>query len=376
VKKILHLIKLLPTPYPLYAIHYTLFTTRYSLHATRYTLYAILILLTACASPMAFIDKSAMKQILWPGYPEKPRIRYLWSINQITTPIEGRKRVFFDFILGNVSEDVTDPMTSNTLMRPYGVFVDSRERLYVADPGAYRVTVIDLKTAKVINIYGAKEDKFLSPIGIVADFRGRIYVSDSELRKVFVFDEKGNYLFQFEGEFRRPTSMAIDTISSKIYLSDTLEHKIYIYSLEGKRIGSIGNRGALQSEFNFPTHLFVDKNGLLYVTDAMNFRVQIFNPEGKFIGKVGSLGDAYENLEKPKGVAVDTFGNIYVVDSIQDTVKIFDRDGNILLFFGKKGQGYGDLYLPSGIFIDQKNTIYVADTYNMRVQTFQFIGEK
>ncbi|MBI4653487.1 MAG: 6-bladed beta-propeller [Nitrospirae bacterium] len=361
-KKFLHLIKLL---HP-----------RYTLYATRYTLFVVLILLTACASPRAFIDKSVMRQIIWPGNPEKPRIQYLWSINQISTTIEGRKRGLIDFILGNVSEDVTDPRTSNVLMRPYGVFVDSKERLYVTDPGAYRVTVIDLKTAKVINIYGTEKEEFSSPIGVVVDLRGRIYISDSELRKVFVFDEKSDYLFQFEGEFKRPTCMAIDTKSSKIYLSDTLEHKVYIYSLEGKRLSTIGKPGALSGEFNFPTHLFVDKDGLLYVTDAMNFRVQIFSPEGKFLGKVGALGDAYGNLDKPKGVAVDTHGNIYIVDSIWDTVKIFDRDGNILLFFGEKGQRYGSLYLPSGIFIDQKNIIYVADTYNMRVQAFQFIGGK
>lgn len=332
--------------------------------------------LTACAPPRAFIDKSAMGQIVWPGHPEKPRVQYLWNINKIASAGEDGKKGFVDVALGEVSGDVSDPGTSNTLMRPYGVFVDSNEKLYVTDPGAFRVTIIDIKTAKVINIYGTGKDGFLSPIGVVADNGGRIYISDSGLKKVFVFDEKGDYLFQFEGEFKRPTGMAIDIKSSRIYLSDTLEHKVYLYSLEGKRLGSLGKPGSMTGEFNFPTHLFVDKDGFLYVTDAMNFRVQIFNPEGTFVGKVGSPNDAYSDLDKPKGVAVDTRGNIYVVDSIQDTVKIFDRDSSLLLSFGQKGFIYGNLYLPSGIFIDQKNIIYVADTYNMRVQAFQFLEEE
>lgn len=341
-------------------------------------LYAILftlILTTGCAPSKAFIDKSAMGQIIWPGHPEKPRIKYMWSITQVSGTEEGR-RGLADFILGDVEGDVTDPRTSNVLMRPYGVFVDSNEKLYITDPGAYRVTVIDLKTADVRNISEAKDEEFLSPIGIVADMSGRIYISDSELGKVFVFDEKGKFLFRFEGDFKRPTCMAIDTKGSKIYISDTLEHKIYIYSLDGKRTGSIGQIGSLSGEFNFPTHLFVDSDGLLYVTDAMNFRVQVFSPDGRFLNSISSLGDAYGNLDKPKGVAVDTYGNIYVVDSIKDTVKIFDRHGNLLLFFGDKGRKYGDFYLPSGIFIDNKNIIYIADTYNMRVQAFQFIGNK
>ncbi|MBC8412240.1 6-bladed beta-propeller [bacterium] len=351
-------------------------SARFKLYALLLTICCLLISLSSCASPRALIDKSARGKILWPGYPEEPRIQYLWTVSQISTAIEGRKRGLFDFVMGEVLEDVTDPRTSNVMMRPYSVFVDLKQRLYVTDPGAYRVTVVDLKTANVINIFGTEKDKFQSPIGVVADYGGRIYISDSILANVYVFDEKGNYLFQFEGEFKRPTGIAIDTGSSRIYLSDTLEHKLYIYSLEGKHIGSIGKPGSLPGELNFPTHLFVDKDGLLYVTDAMNFRVQIFDPEGKFIGKVGVLGDAYENLDKPKGVAVDTHGNIYIVDSIWDTVKIFDRDGNSLMYFGKKGHRYGNFYMPSGIFIDQNNIIYVADTYNLRVQAFQFIGEE
>lgn len=330
------------------------------------------IMVSSCAPSKAYIDRGAMGQIIWPGPPEKPRIKYMWSVTQVSGTEEGR-RGLADFILGDVEGDVTDPRTSNVLMRPYGVFVDSKEKLYITDPGAYRVTVIDLKTADVLNISEAKDEEFLSPIGVVADMSGRIYISDSVLRKVFIFDENGKYLLRFEGDFKRPTCMAIDTKNSKIYISDTLEHKIYIYSLGGKRTGSIGQPGSLSGEFNFPTHLFVDRDGFLYVTDAMNFRIQIFSPDGKFIVTVGELGDAPGNLDKPKGVAVDTYGNIYVVDSIKDTVKIFDRQGNLLLFFGDKGRNYGDFYLPSGIFIDSKNMIYIADTYNMRVQAFQLI---
>jgi len=358
---------------------YTLYTTRYPLPAIRYALYLLLAachlsLLASCASPKAHIDNSAMRQIIWPGPPEKPRIQYLWSINQLSTAIEEKRKGLLDLILGEVSKDVSDPRASNVLIKPFSIFVDSKDKLYVTDLGAYRVTVIDLKTLNVINIYGIKGGEFQSPVGVVVNPMGHIYISDSMLRKVFVFDEKGKYLFQFEGDFLRPTCMAIDPKSSRIYLSDTLQHKIYIYSLDGKQIGSIGKPGSLLGELNFPTHLFVDKDGFLYVTDAMNFRIQIFDQGGRAVGSIGSIGDTYGSLDKPKGVSVDTYGNIYIVDSIKDTVKIFDRNGNLLLFFGDKGQGYGNLYLPSGIFIDQKNYIYVADTYNMRIQAFQFIG--
>jgi DNA-binding beta-propeller fold protein YncE len=329
-------------------------------------------LLSGCAAPKAFIDRSATGKIIWPGPPEKPRIRFMWSITQLAATAEG-KRGLLDFLAGDVAGDVTDPRTSNVLMRPYAVFVDAKERLYVADPGAYRVTAIDLKTGVAINFFEAGKDELLTPVGVVADPAGRIYVSDSELKKVLVFDEKGKYLSHFEGDFKKPTCLAIDTKNSRIYVSDTLADTIFIYDLNGKRVGSIGGPGSLPGELNFPTHLFVDANGILYVTDAMNFRVQIFDRDGKFFGTVGSLGDADGNLDKPKGVAVDSHGNIYVVDSLKETVKIFDREGRLLLLFGAKGVNLGEFWLPSGIFIDSKNMIYVADPYNMRIQAFQFM---
>jgi DNA-binding beta-propeller fold protein YncE len=336
--------------------------------------FSALVLVTACAPSKAFIDKSAMGGIYWPGPPEKPRIKFMWNISLLSSAQEGR-RGLADMLFGNVQDDVTDPRTSNVLMRPYGLFVDTKNRLYIADPGALRVTVIDLNTADVFHITEADKEDLISPVGVAVDPAGRIFVADSGLGKVLAFDEKATYLFRLEGDFGRPTCLAIDTIRSRLYVSDTLGHEIFIYDLNGKRVGSIGRRGPMPGELNFPTHLFVDRHGHLYVTDAMNFRVQIFDPAGRLTTTLGRLGDTDSDLDKPKGVAADSEGHVYVIDSINDTVKIFNREGNLLLFFGEKGTGLGNFWLPSGLFIDGNDMIYVADTYNMRIQAFQFIKE-
>lgn len=327
--------------------------------------------LSACASSKALIDRTAEGQIIWPGPPEKPRVKYLWSVSRLSDDSMSAVR---DIIAGDPSLDLSDPRTAGFLVRPGNVFVDQKERLYIADPGASRVTVIDLKTADVMNVLRTPEDYLDSPVGVAADAAGRIYISDSVLNKVFVFDQQGKYISLFEGEFKRPTAIAVDNTRSRIYVADTAEHVINVYSAEGKRIKTIGHPGSLPGEFNFPSHLFVDSEGLLYVTDFMNFRVQVFSAEGDFLFSIGSLGDAMGNLDKPKGVAVDSDGNIYVVDSIKDRVKIFNRKGELLLPFGQEGMDLGQFWLPSGIFIDKANRIFVADTFNGRVQVFQFLG--
>jgi DNA-binding beta-propeller fold protein YncE len=333
-----------------------------------FLLFSSLIILMSCASQKALIDHTAREKIFWPGPPEKPRIAYLWNVSLLSGDAGARAVVFF---AGD--DDLTDPKTSGRLLRPYAIFVDEQETVYVADPGAFRITIIDPKTGDTRNIVKAGAEEFISPVGIAA-FQEKIYVSDSFLNKVFILSADGTRISEFQGEFRRSTALALDRNNGIIYVSDTLAHFVYQYDLNGKRLGVIGGNGSEDGQFNFPTHLWVDRAGRLYVTDAMNFRIQIFSPDGAFEDKFGILGDAYGHLDKPKGVATDSDGNIYVVDSIKDMVKIFNRDGKLLLFFGKQGRDVGQFWLPSGIFIDMKNRIYVADTYNGRIQAFSYLG--
>ncbi len=330
----------------------------------------LLFFLFGCAPSFTIsrIDTTASGGILWPGEPEKPRIRYLWSLQQVNY-IEGKS--IKDIILGY--DNPYEPRESPILLRPQGVYVDQK-RYYIADPGAGRVTVIDRKNMKTFQIIYAGAEELQYPISVVSDKDGYIYISDPELRRVIKYRFDGNFIAYFKGEFLRPSGLAIDRLRDIIYVTDTLSHKIYIYNSSGERLGEIGRRGEGDGEFNYPGYLFVDRNGNLYVSDSLNFRIQIFGPDGKFIKKFGEPGDAYHTLEKPKGVAVDTEGHIYVVDAGKDMVKIFDRDGRLLLFFGEKGHEYGKFYLPAGIFIDIENIIYVADTINMRIQAFQFLG--
>lgn len=333
-----------------------------------YMLIAMIFLSVSCASQKALIDRSAMDKILWPGPPEKPRISFLWNVLLASSSTGTRA---YNMLAGQ--DDFTDPRTSERLLRPYSIFIDEQGMLYLTDPGAYRVTIIDPKSGDSRNIVKAGEEEFLSPIGI-AVFRGKIYVSDSLLHKVFILDMDGRKTGEFQGEFKRPTSLALDRAGGCIYVSDTLAHSVYRYDLDGKRLSALGRNGSGEGEFNFPSHISIDRNGRLFVTDAMNFRIQIFSPDGRFEGMFGMLGDAYGDLEKPKGVATDSDGNIYVVDSIKDMVKIFNREGKLLLFFGQQGKDFGQFWLPSGIFIDEKDYIYVADTYNGRVQVFRYLG--
>ncbi len=321
--------------------------------------------LLACVPTFkAQINTYGSKKILWPGPPEKPRIRYLWNISLLGEESETVANIFFG------KEDVLDPVNARSFRTPTSIYKKD-ERLYVVDPGAYRVSIIDLKTLNVFHIYRVNDEERLAyPVSVVVDGEGNIYVSDSSKKRIYVFNQNGDYIKSLDIDFGRPAGLAF--WGGYLFVADSLKHHIYRINIQGGSIIKFGRHGKNDSEFNYPTFITV-KNGMLYVTDSMNNRVQIFDINGNFITKFGSIGNTYADLEKPKGVAVDSLGHIYVVDAIQDMVKIFDSSGRILLFFGEKGKGLGEFWLPSGVFIDRDDKIYVADTYNSRIQVFELI---
>jgi DNA-binding beta-propeller fold protein YncE len=333
---------------------------------------AVLLATASCAKSKAYIDYTMSGGIIWPGPPEKPRIKYLWNLQRISGG-EGGGRLL-RIIAGEPDDFDPDPKRSDRVVRPQGLFVDKEDVLYIADPGASRVTVTDLKDMSTFNIRSAGVVPLLSPIGVVADQEGTIYVTDAELKTVLVFNKKGKYMSHFEGEFERPTGIAINPSADTIYIADTWGHVVYVYGLDGKRRSKIGQRGENPGMLNYPTHVAVDRDGFLYVSDTLNFKVEIFTSSGTFLRSFGVIGDSYATFDKIKGIAVDSEKHIYVADSAQDMIKIFDEQGRLLLFFGKKGTFYGMFSLPTGIYIDENDRIFVADSKNRRIQAFKYLG--
>lgn len=306
--------------------------------------------------------------ITWPSPPERARIAFVQAISTPADIAAGRgffSRVM-DFVLGAKIEEI---------IRPYGVAVDSKGRLLVADSAFKRVHVFDIKNSEYSAIEEASDAELASPIAVAVDADDNIYASDSILNKVFAFNKSGRFLFKIDG-FKKPTGVAINKKEKLLYVADTAANAIKVFDLSGKPVMTFGGPGTEKAQFNLPVDIFVSPGGDIYVTDTMNYRIQIFAKNGSFLRMFGRHGDGTGDFGRPKGVAVDHLGNIYVVDAIFDTVQVFTPEGKFLLNFGSVGNGAGDFWMPTGLYIDETNRIYVADSYNKRVQVFEYIGDK
>lgn len=311
--------------------------------------------LLAVAVAVAALPVSAQR-------PVPPGVDYVRAIDPASV---RRPPSLFSRMLRAIAGRADTPV----MAQPYGLSVGPDGQLYVVDSaqGVIHVYGLDKPSYRALHVGGE------TLIGIA--FNGpQMFVSDSAGDRLMALDLSGRRRWSLDKNdgLLRPTGLA--SCGDRLYVVDTLAHKVLIVGLDGRIRGGFGRRGSLPGQFNFPSHVACDERGRVYVNDTMNFRVQVFDAAGAYLSTFGQLGDAPGDFDKPKGVAVDRDGHVYVVEGLHDAVQIFDEQGRLLLAFGGSGQGPGELWLPAGIAIVSR-TIYVADTANHRVQVFERVGD-
>ncbi|MBL1275550.1 MAG: 6-bladed beta-propeller [Ectothiorhodospiraceae bacterium] len=343
-----------------------------------YGLLVIVLFAMGCSETRHLMRYDMPEQdLIWPVLPDKPRyqlVGYLTGEDNFQE-VEGSGPGasigrFFKALVGLGSENER----VRTLLRPQSGTVDDQGRVIVTDAGRQSVFVFDEKQGKMSIWTGATEEfNFVSPVGIDIAKNGDVLVADAELRRVIRLDSQGNPKSEFGfDDLERPTGLAIDKISGRIFVSDTGENNLKVYDDNGTLIQVIGQVGIKKGEFNAPTHISF-KNGKLYVTDTFNARIQVFDSKGIFLQSIGSRGLYMGNLVRPKGVAADSQGNVYIIESFHDYLLVYDQDRRFLMPIGGTGSGAGQFYLPAGAWSDQEDRIYVADMYNRRVAIFQYL---
>lgn len=334
--------------------------------------------LAGCAvEPMVMrYDQPAGVRLMFPPAPDVPRYLYLGELTgeRNFQSAEGRRgalRSVFNLLVG-LDETPPSPVE---LQRPQSGAVDEAGRVYVTDVSRQAVFVFD-EPGGTLRVHEMAGDnlRFAAPVGIALGSAGEMYVADAELGRVFRLDRDGRPLGSLGADvLKRPTGLARDAKTGLLYVADAQAHDIKLFDAEGRLLEVIGQRGAGDGEFNYPTHIAYARDRL-YVTDTINARVQVFGPDDAMKWKFGQRGLYVGNLVRPKGVAVDDEGFIYVVESLYDTLLVFNNKGQLMLSLGGTGRDAGRFFLPAGVWTDNRNRVYVADMFNGRVAVFQFLG--
>ena len=259
------------------------------------------------------------------------------------------------------------------LNKPRSVAVDAHDNLYVVDMTG-RVQKFSSNGVFALS-WQMPQTSLGKPKGMGRDRDGNIIVLEPHYQRVNVFSPEGKMLEQWgkrgtnAGELMMPRAVAVNA-RHEVFLSEYgLVERVQKFAPHGEELlGGFGHPGNAPGEFNRPEGLCVDAQDRIYVADSCNHRIQVFSSDGKFIRAYGNAGKGKGELSYPYDICVDSAGRQYVCEFGNSRIQVFDASDQPLEIIGGPGVAPGEFSNPWGVALDSAGNLYVADSQNHRVQ--------
>ena len=221
---------------------------------------------------------------------------------------------------------------------------------------------------------------------VATDSQDRVYVFQRKEPPVLVFGRDGTYLrgwgrdASFSIYFTVAFGMGslwvaaygeIYIANDVVYLTDREDSVCLTYTLDGKPLQVLGQRGVhadtgcerpgelvprSAGPFNYPTEMVPAPSGELYITDGYrNARVHRFSPAGELIASWGEPGKTEPNqFHLPHSLIADRDGAIYVCDRENNRIQVFSADGDFQTM-------WTDLRRPLDISMDRDGLFCISE---------------
>jgi tripartite motif-containing protein 71 len=224
---------------------------------------------------------------------------------------------------------------------------------------------------------GSGPGQLLRPGSVVLGEEDRVWVCDTGNHRIQVFTLEGRFITGWgkegsaPGEFLFPQGIALSP-KGEVFVADTGNNRIQVFDPSGVFLREWGRAGVRAGEFSAPVRLAVfDKQ--VFVVERENHRVQSFSLDGESSFHIGGFGDEPGKFREPADVSVDEAGNLYVADSGNNRIQKFGPTGDLLLAWGAWGTPAGFFSAPTGLNCSG-GKVYVCDSANHRIQVFDHSG--
>ena len=276
----------------------------------------------AAATPAAGTPKADDKKvtfdltkIVWPNPPAIARIQ--WKQQFTGEKMDSaasqkasakQKQKWMDRLAGNKSQADKQLDIPFQLLRPFGIAVDSKGKIYVADQSVGAIFIFNTENSDVQLIRNKHEAAFGLIYGMAIDDNDRLFVTDMKLRHVAVINAKHQEEASFGADvLGRPGGVAIDTENRFLYVVDTENDVVAVFDADSfkllRRIGTPGKKHTLTEPgtFSLPSSVAVDKDGNVYVTDTLNDRVEYSVPTENSSAPLAKMATGPATFSGPKG---------------------------------------------------------------------------
>jgi DNA-binding beta-propeller fold protein YncE len=201
---------------------------------------------------------------------------------------------------------------------PAGIAYDAfGSGIYVSDTGNNRIELLSLKGAfkRAFGTAGSGAGQLSRPLGLTVKVGGGVWVADSGNHRLEQFSEKGEYgevTAAGKGEF---TDVELcGSGESQLFATDPVAHRVDEIE-SGAIVRTFGGAGSEGGDIGQVGGVACDPvSKQLYVSDSEESRVDIYTLTGTFVNAFGSEGSGTGFLQNPSALAVSSTGAAYVVD--------------------------------------------------------------
>jgi sugar lactone lactonase YvrE len=231
--------------------------------------------------------------------------------------------------------------------------------------------------------------RFSDPFGLAIDARGAIYVADAGATNRIRRIAPDGRTTTLPGVFDTPSGVAVDR-AGNVYVADTGANLIRRISRRGlvTTIAGDGRAGfrdgpASAARFDGPIGVAVDKAGNVYVADTYNDRVRLITPAGQVRTLAGGAGIGFADgqgsraaFNTPCGVALTADGGLLVADMGNDAVRRVEPNGQVTtLARASPNDRAAPLRGPIGLAAAADGRVYVATFRRGRIVEVSPSGE-
>ncbi len=308
-------------------------------------------------------------------------------------------------------------MATDALLKyPFGIELDKKGNLYIADRGNNRIRMIR-PDKTIITLAGdgnhffsgdygpAQQASLAYPTDVVMDDDGNLYIADRNNNRIRRVDSLGiittlmgigEYEYNGDNEIASETSLHLPFAlamapGNRLIVIDRSHFRVRQVDLKTGDIKTIAGNGkalfkgdggpGLGASLRSPSGIVVRNDGSVIFSDKQNHRIRRVDPKG-FIhtiagtGKQGNEGDGgpaeHAALFLPGEMALDANNNLFIVSPVGrgSLIRKISPDGTITTFAGMGGHGNkgdgGKAYdaafsMLKDITIDSKGNIFLVD---------------
>jgi hypothetical protein len=168
------------------------------------------------------------------------------------------------------------------------------------------------------------------------------------------------------GRFRGAFKFVVDIPAGRIFVTDASNHKVHVFSTDGRLLDSFGNEGKGPAELMFPNTIAFDSDGNLLIVNTNTHRIDVFARDGKFI----------KSFAKVEEIAYYRFPTLLaqVGDKVAFLLTVDLREAKVIMY-GSDGRYLGELVPPkhiheSGDVAAWEGNVLVSDNKERKVYRF------